>query len=90
MSDRKGFKDMFEKAKGSQAYWDMKLELKQDEIDRLTASLAEAREQLKKYEGCVEVTIEVDKFHNIAFCMGTPKDAYVGQPVTVWVKRRTE
>ena len=153
MSERKGFKDMFEKAKESQAYWNMKLELKQDELDKLTASLAEAREQtdkavkmmseqeygynkktndmiyrhsqqcsalreqlsatqaenerlseglsnrcdevarllaeLAKYEGAVELNLDV--------CVGSQGDSFVflpdefvDQPVTVWVKRRTE
>ena len=73
---------------------------KQCHIDRLTASLAEAREQLAKYEarlaefdGCVEMAGSISGAVGVYFSTKEMSKLYgetVGQPVTVWVKRRTE
>jgi hypothetical protein len=59
-----------------------------DEIDYLTASLAEARRELEKYEGCIEVEGYCNaKYAQIDLAKWDERLRTVGD-CTVWVKRR--
>lgn len=60
-------------------------------VDTFESSLKEMEEQLKRYEGAVEITdtrVEPSLGKTgILKAFGLPKE-FIGQPVTVWVKRR--